>query len=554
MGLERVAALLQGKHDNYDIDLFRALIAASEEATGVKAEGDRRASHRVIADHLRASAFLIADGVLPSNEGRGYVLRRIMRRAMRHAQLLGARDPLMWRLLPALIGQMGRAYPELIRAESLISETLKLEETRFRKTLERGLGLLSDATTDLVEGDQLNGDTAFKLYDTFGFPLDLTQDALRARGIGVDTDAFSAAMQRQKAEARASWSGSGDKATETIWYELKDKLGATEFLGYDTEIAEGVVQAIVRDGKALESASKGETVQLVLNQTPFYGESGGQMGDTGVISTDHAKLTVTDVQKRGEGLFVHSCIVDDGTVTLGDAAALTVDHARRSRLRANHSATHLLHEALREVLGTHVAQKGSLVAPERLRFDVSHPKPMSAEELKIVEDMANEIIVQNSPVTTRLMSVDDAIAEGAMALFGEKYGDEVRVVSMGQGIHGTKANRPYSVELCGGTHVGATGEIGLVRIVGESAVGAGVRRLEALTGVSALAYLNEQDERVKTLATTLKVQPAEVLTRVEALVDERRKLERELNEAKKKLALGGGDAGGAADQVQESAA
>jgi len=551
MGLERVAALLQGKHDNYDIDLFRALIAASEEATGVKAEGDRRASHRVIADHLRASAFLIADGVLPSNEGRGYVLRRIMRRAMRHAQLLGARDPLMWRLLPALIGQMGRAYPELVRAESLISETLKLEETRFRKTLERGLGLLSYATTDLAEGDQLNGETAFKLYDTFGFPLDLTQDALRARGIGVDTEAFTAAMQRQKAEARASWSGSGDKATETIWYELKEKLGATEFLGYDTETAEGVVQAIVRDGKAIEAASKGEAVQLVLNQTPFYGESGGQMGDTGVISTDHAKLTVTDVQKRGEGLFVHACVVDDGTVKVGDAAALNVDHARRSRLRANHSATHLLHEALREVLGTHVAQKGSLVAPERLRFDVSHPKPMTAEELKVVEDMANEIIVQNSPVTTRLMSVDDAIAEGAMALFGEKYGDEVRVVSMGQGIHGAKANRPYSVELCGGTHVGATGEIGLVRIVGESAVGAGVRRLEALTGVSALAYLNEQDERVKTLATTLKVQPAEVLTRVEALMDERRKLERELNEAKKKLALGGGDAGGAADQVKD---
>ena len=551
MGLERVAALLQGKHDNYDIDLFRALIAASEEATGVKAEGDRRASHRVIADHLRASAFLIADGVLPSNEGRGYVLRRIMRRAMRHAQLLGARDPLMWRLLPALIGQMGRAYPELVRAESLISETLKLEETRFRKTLERGLGLLSDATLDLAEGDQLNGETAFKLYDTYGFPLDLTQDALRSRGIGVDTEAFTAAMERQKAEARASWSGSGDKATETIWYELKEKLGATEFLGYDTETAEGVVQAIVRDGKAIDTASKGDTVQLVLNQTPFYGESGGQMGDTGVISTDHAKLTVTDVQKRGEGLFVHSCVVEDGTVKVGDAAALNVDHARRSRLRANHSATHLLHEALREVLGTHVAQKGSLVAPERLRFDVSHPKPMTAEELKIVEDMANEIIVQNAQVTTRLMSVDDAIAEGAMALFGEKYGDEVRVVSMGQGIHGAKANRPYSVELCGGTHVGATGEIGLVRIVGESAVGSGVRRLEALTGVSALAYLNEQDERVKTLATTLKVQPADVLTRVEALMDERRKLERELNEAKKKLALGGGDAGGSADQVQD---
>ncbi|KQY14505.1 alanine--tRNA ligase [Rhizobium sp. Root482] len=553
MGLERVAALLQGKHDNYDIDLFRALISASEEATGVKAEGDRRASHRVIADHLRASAFLIADGVLPSNEGRGYVLRRIMRRAMRHAQLLGARDPLMWRLLPALIGQMGRAYPELVRAETLISETLKLEETRFRKTLERGLGLLSDATSDLAEGDRLNGETAFKLYDTYGFPLDLTQDALRARGIGVDTDAFTAAMQRQKAEARASWSGSGDKATETIWYELKEKLGATEFLGYDTETAEGVVQAIVSDGKAIDTASKGETVQLVLNQTPFYGESGGQMGDTGTISTDHAKLTVTDVQMRGEGLFVHFCVVEEGTVKVGDAAALAVDHARRLRLRANHSATHLLHEALREVLGTHVAQKGSLVAPERLRFDVSHPKPMTADELKIVEEMANEIIVQNAAVTTRLMSVDDAIAEGAMALFGEKYGDEVRVVSMGQGLRGAKANRPYSVELCGGTHVGATGEIGLVRIVGESAVGAGVRRLEALTGPAALAYLNEQDERVKTLASALKVQPAEVQARVEALMDERRKLERELNEAKKKLALGGGEAGGSADQVQEIA-
>ncbi|MFT2212825.1 alanine--tRNA ligase [Rhizobium giardinii] len=551
MGLERVAALMQGKHDNYDIDLFRTLIEASEEATGVKAEGDRRASHRVIADHLRSSAFLIADGVLPSNEGRGYVLRRIMRRAMRHAQLLGAKEPLMWKLLPALVGQMGRAYPELMRAEALISETLKLEETRFRTTLERGLGLLADATADLAEGDRLNGETAFKLYDTYGFPLDLTQDALRARGIGVDTDGFSAAMERQKAEARASWSGSGDKATETIWYELKEKLGATDFLGYDTETAEGVVQAIVRDGKAIDVASKGETVQLVLNQTPFYGESGGQVGDTGVISTDGARLTVTDTQKRGEGLFVHACVVDEGTVKVGDATALTVDHARRSRLRANHSATHLLHEALREVLGTHVAQKGSLVAPERLRFDVSHPKPMTADELKLVEDMANEIIVQNSAVTTRLMSVDDAIAEGAMALFGEKYGDEVRVVSMGQGIHGAKANRPYSVELCGGTHVGATGEIGLVRIVGESAVGAGVRRLEALTGASALTYLNEQDERVKSLATTLKVQPAEVLSRVETLMDERRKLERELNEAKKKLALGGGDANGSADQVQE---
>ena len=553
MGLERLAAVLQGQHDNYDIDLFRALIAASEEATGVKAEGDQRASHRVIADHLRSSAFLIADGVLPSNEGRGYVLRRIMRRAMRHAQLLGARDPLMWKLLPALVGQMGRAYPELMRAEALISETLKLEETRFRKTLERGLNLLSEASADLSEGDQFNGETAFKLYDTYGFPLDLTQDALRAKGISVDTDAFTTAMQRQKAEARASWAGSGEAATETIWFELREKHGSTEFLGYDTEVAEGVVQAIVRDGSVVQSAAQGETVQVVLNQTPFYGESGGQMGDTGTITTDGGKLTVTDTQKRGEGLFVHFAVVAEGTIKTGDAAQLEVDHARRSRLRANHSATHLLHEALREVLGTHVAQKGSLVAPERLRFDVSHPKPMSAEELKIVEEMANEIIVQNTPVTTRLMSVDDAIAEGAMALFGEKYGDEVRVVSMGQGIHGSKANRPYSVELCGGTHVSATGDIGLVRVVSESAVGAGVRRVEALTGEAARAYLNEQDERVKTLANTLKVQPGDVLGRVEALLDERRKLERELTEAKKKLALGGGGQAGSSDAARDIA-
>ncbi|PWE56577.1 alanine--tRNA ligase [Metarhizobium album] len=550
MGLERVAAVLQGQHDNYDIDLFRALIAASEEATGVKAEGERRASHRVIADHLRSSAFLIADGVLPSNEGRGYVLRRIMRRAMRHAQLLGARDSLMWKLLPALVQQMGRAYPELVRAEALISETLKLEETRFRKTLERGLGLLSDATTTLGQGDMLDGETAFKLYDTFGFPLDLTQDALRARGIGVDLSGFTDAMERQKAEARSHWAGSGDKATETIWFELKEKLGATEFLGYDTETAEGVVQAIVRDGKSVASAAAGETVQVVVNQTPFYGESGGQMGDAGVIASDTAKVAVADTQKKGEGLFVHVATVSDGTIAVGDAVALTVDHARRSRLRSNHSATHLLHEALREVLGTHVAQKGSLVAPERLRFDVSHPKPMSAEELKVVEDMANEIVLQNAPVTTRLMSVDDAIAEGAMALFGEKYGDEVRVVSMGRATHGPKSGKAYSVELCGGTHVGSTGEIGLVRVLSESAVGAGVRRIEAVTGDAARAYLSEQDERVKALAASLKVQPAEVLSRVEAMIDERRRLERELADAKRKLAMGGGQAG-SADAVRE---
>ncbi|OEC97641.1 MULTISPECIES: alanine--tRNA ligase [unclassified Rhizobium] len=550
MGLERVAAVLQGKHDNYDIDLFRALIEASEEATGVKAEGEHRASHRVIADHLRSSAFLIADGVLPSNEGRGYVLRRIMRRAMRHAQLLGAKEPLIWKLLPALIQQMGRAYPELVRAEALTSETLKLEETRFRKTLERGLSLLNDATSELHKGDSLDGETAFKLYDTYGFPLDLTQDALRARGIGVDISSFTDAMERQKAEARSHWAGSGDKAAETIWFELKEKLGATEFLGYDTETAEGVIQAIVKDGVAVDSASAGDKVQIVVNQTPFYGESGGQMGDTGVISSDHGKLVVGDTQKKGEGLFVHSSEVSEGKIKVGDAVVLTVDHNRRSRLRANHSATHLLHEALREVLGTHVAQKGSLVAPERLRFDVSHPKPMSVEELKVVEDMANEIILQNSPVTTRLMSVDDAIAEGAMALFGEKYGDEVRVVSMGQGVRGAKSGKPYSVELCGGTHVSATGQIGLVRILGESAVGAGVRRIEAVTGESARDYLAEQDDRVKSLASTLKVQPADVVSRVEALMDERRKLERELADAKRKLAMGGGQ-GGSADAVRD---
>ncbi|MEB2843550.1 alanine--tRNA ligase [Rhizobiales bacterium RZME27] len=553
MGLERVAALLQGKHDNYDIDLFRALIAASEEATGVKAEGDRRASHRVIADHLRSASFLIADGVLPSNEGRGYVLRRIMRRAMRHAELLGAREPLMYKLLPTLVAQMGRAYPELVRAEPLISETLKLEENRFRKTLERGLNLLSDATNTLHKGDMLDGETAFKLYDTYGFPLDLTQDALRAREIGVDIAGFTDAMERQKAEARSHWQGSGDKATETIWFELKEKLGATEFLGYDTETAEGVVLAIVADGKSVDTAKAGDTVQVIVNQTPFYGESGGQMGDTGVIRGEGFAVEVSDTQKKGAGLFVHIAVVTEGEIKVGEAVALTVDHARRSRLRANHSATHLLHEALREVLGTHVAQKGSLVAPERLRFDVSHPKPISAEELQRVEDMANAIILQTAPVTTRLMSVDDAIAEGAMALFGEKYGDEVRVVSMGRGIEGSKVGKAYSVELCGGTHVGNTGEIGLVRVLSDSPVGAGVRRIEAVTAEGARAYLAEQDDRMKALSGVLKVQPAEVLSRVETLVDERRKLEKELADAKRRLAMGGGGQGDGASDIRDVA-
>ncbi|RWB33081.1 alanine--tRNA ligase [Mesorhizobium sp.] len=538
MGLERIAAVLQGEHDNYDIDLFKALIRASEEATGVKAEGKNRASHRVIADHLRASSFLIADGVLPSNEGRGYVLRRIMRRAMRHTQLLGARDPLMWRLVPALVREMGQAYPELVRGQPLISETLKLEETRFRKTLARGLGLLADATETLGSGDRLDGETAFKLYDTYGFPLDLTQDALRPRGVSVDLDGFNAAMERQKAEARKSWAGSGDAATETVWFAVREKAGATEFLGYDTEQAEGIVQALVRDGVAVESAVTGDSVGVVVNQTPFYGESGGQMGDTGTISGEGFAIEVTDTQKKGDGLFVHFGKVAKGTVRTGEAVELKADHVRRTRLRSNHSATHLVHEALREVLGTHVAQKGSLVAPERLRFDFSHPKPISSEELERVEAMANEIVVQNSPVTTRLMSVDDAIAEGAMALFGEKYGDEVRVVSMGTAVTGDKAGKPYSVELCGGTHVGATGDIGLVRLVSEGAVAAGVRRIEALTGEAARKHLDEQDKRLKAVAAALKISPADVPARVEALLDERKKLEKELTEARKKLALG----------------
>ncbi|MGN6307800.1 MAG: alanine--tRNA ligase, partial [Mesorhizobium sp.] len=477
--------------------------------------------------------------VLPSNEGRGYVLRRIMRRAMRHGQLLGAAEPLMFKLVPALVREMGQAYPELVRGEALITETLKLEETRFRKTLARGLTLLEDATSGLAAGDMLDGETAFKLYDTYGFPLDLTQDALRQRSISVNLDGFNDAMQRQRAEARANWAGSGEAATETIWFALREKLGATEFLGYDTEKAEGVVQALVQGGKEAESAAAGETVAVVVNQTPFYGESGGQMGDTGTIVGEGFSIDVTDTQKKADGLFIHLGKVVKGTVKTGAAVELAVDHGRRSKLRANHSATHLIHEALREVLGTHVAQKGSLVAPDRLRFDISHNKAISHDEVEQVEAMANEIVVQNGPVTTRLMSVDDARAEGAMALFGEKYGDEVRVVSMGTALHGDKANRPYSIELCGGTHVGATGDIGLVRILSDSPVAAGVRRIEALTGEAARRHLDDQDRLLKQVAATLKIAPADVPARVEALVEERRKLEKELSEARRKLALGG---------------
>jgi len=539
MGLERIAAALQGVHDNYETDLFKALIQASVDATGVPAKGEAHASHKVIADHLRSTSFLIADGVLPSNEGRGYVLRRIMRRAMRHAHILGAREPLMHRLVPALVRQMGDTYGELVRAQALITETLKLEETRFRKTLENGLKLLSDASAGLKKGAVLPGDVAFKLYDTYGFPLDLTEDALRPRGISVDTRAFSTAMARQREEARRAWKGSGEAATETIWFEVRERTGATDFLGYDTETAEGEVEALVVGGKEARSLKAGDEGALVLNQTPFYGESGGQIGDQGVIKGPKgARFRVTDTQKKLGDLFVHLGKVEAGAFKPGDAVELEVDHARRSATRANHSATHLLHEALRQVLGTHVAQKGSLVSPERLRFDFVHTKPVSVDELRSVEAIANAIVLENSAVETHLMSLEDAKASGAMALFGEKYGDEVRVVSMGNTRPGS--NKAWSVELCGGTHVRRTGDIGLVRIVAESASSAGVRRIEALTGDGARAHLARAEETLKEVAAVLKTRPDDVIERLKALVDERRLLERQLAEAKKQIALGGG--------------
>jgi alanyl-tRNA synthetase len=547
MGLERISAVLQGTHDNYEIDLFRALIAASVEATGVPAEGKNLPSHKVIADHLRASSFLIADGVLPSNEGRGYVLRRIMRRAMRHAHLLGAREPLMYRLVPALVREMGQTYQELHRAEPLISETLKLEETRFRKTLERGLGLLDEATGKLGMGQTLAGDVAFRLYDTYGFPLDLTQDALKARGIGVDIKGFDAAMERQRAEARKAWAGSGEAATEGVWFELRERLGATEFLGYDTENAEGEIRALIKDGKSVNELRAGESGAIVLNQTPFYGESGGQIGDRGVIRTANGRFSVTDTQKRAGDLFVHLGTVASGPIKVGEGAELEIDHARRTAIRSNHSATHLVHEALRQVLGTHVAQKGSYVGPDRLRFDFSHTKPMSSEEIERVEATANAQVLQNAPVETRLMSLEDARETGAMALFGEKYGDEVRVVSMGRATPvAGKANRAWSIELCGGTHVRQTGDIGLVRIVSESASASGVRRIEALTGEGARSYLAGQDQRLRETAALLRAKVEDVPERVRILLEEKRQLERQLADAKRAAALGGGTTGAGA--------
>jgi len=541
MGLERIAAVLQGKHDNYEIDLFVALIRAIADLTGADPHGEQKGSLRVIADHLRASSFLISDGVLPSNEGRGYVLRRIMRRAMRHGQLLGAKEPLMYRLVWALVREMGQAYPELVRAENLIEETLKLEETRFRKTLDRGLTILDEKSASLKKGDMFDGETAFTLYDTYGFPLDLTQDALRNRGIGVDIASFTDAMEQQRKKARAAWAGSGDTATENIWFPLREKLGATEFLGYDTEIAEGVVTALVKDGKEIDSAKAGDSIAIVMNQTPFYAESGGQVGDTGILSGDGVRVRVTDTQKKAGDLYVHLGTVEQGTVKLDTPLQLEVDHARRTSIRANHSATHLLHEALRQVLGDHIAQRGSLVAPERLRFDFAHNKPITADELRRIEDIANDVVLENGEVVTRSMAVDDARDSGARALFGEKYGDEVRVVSMGA-EQGNALG--WSVELCGGTHVRRTGDIGLISISGESAVASGVRRIEALTGNNARHAVNATIHTAKAAAAELKTTLDDLPARVAALIEERKKLERDLSDARKKLAMGGGAAAG----------
>ena len=548
MGLERIAAVVQSVHDNYDIDLFRALIQVIADLTKVSSTGQHKASHRVIADHLRASAFLIADGVLPSNEGRGYVLRRIMRRAMRHAELLGAKEPLMWKLVPTLTREMSQAYPELLRAEALIGETLKLEETRFRRTLERGLAILDEKSVGLKKGDMFEGGTAFTLYDTYGFPLDLTQDALRPRGISVDIASFNDAMERQREKARASWAGSGEAATETLWFSLREKVGSTEFLGYETESAEGVVAALVKGGREVSELKKGESGAVVMNQTPFYGESGGQVGDTGEMRRDGVHATVIDTQKKAGDLFVHAVKVEQGTIKIGDPLLLEVDHTRRAAIRQNHSATHLLHEGLRQVLGDHVAQKGSLVAPDRLRFDFSHPKPITPAELERVEDIANDIVLQNAPVTTRLMALEDARASGARALFGEKYGDEVRVVAMGEGSGNTLG---WSVELCGGTHVKRTGDIGLISGLTDSGVAAGVRRIEAFTGKAARKAAEKQVQIAKAAAAELKVPLEEIPARLSALLEERKKLERELTDARKKLAMGGGVAKGSEDGVRQ---
>ena len=545
MGLERLTALLQGTHDNYEIDLLRSIMDASAEFTNIPVEGPHKSGHKVIADHLRATSFLIADGVLPSNEGRGYVLRRIMRRAMRHAHMMGAKDPLMWRLVPTLTGKMGQAFPELVRAEALITETLRGEESRFKQTLDRGLHLLMGEVDKLGAGETLPGEVAFRLYDTYGFPLDLTQDVLRGQDRGVDTDGFDAAMERQRAEARASWAGSGGASTDMIWFELRESCGATEFLGYDKDQAEGEVLALVVDGEKAVEASPGTEVSILVNQTPFYGESGGQQGDAGTMrGADGLAVEIADTEKRVGDLHVHRGTVTAGTLAVGDAVEMAVGDARRGQLRANHSATHLLHAALRSRLGAHVTQKGSLVAPDRLRFDISHTKAVSADELALVERDVNRQIRVNTNVRTGQMTPDEAVEQGALALFGEKYGDEVRVVSMGDG-DGDGDDESYSTELCGGTHVRQTGDIGAFTIVNESAVAAGVRRIEALTGAAALAHFHAQDSQLRAAADLLRTTPAELPERINALLEDRKKLERDLSQARQAMALGtlGGGSG-----------
>jgi alanyl-tRNA synthetase len=550
MGLERLAAVLQGKHDNYDIDLMRALIEASAEASNTDPDGPHKVSHRVIADHLRSSSFLIADGVLPSNEGRGYVLRRIMRRAMRHAHQIGCTEPLMWRLVPALVQQMGQAYDELVRAQPLITETLRLEETRFKQTLGAGLKELEAAISSgsgLTKDGKLSGAVAFQLSDSRGFPLDLTQSILRDRDIEVDVDGFNAELEKQRERSRAAWAGSGEAATEAVWFDLKQRLGATDFLGYATEQAEGQVIALLKNGAEIQAAKQGDEIAIVTNQTPFYGEAGGQLGDTGeFVSASGATIAITDTQRKVGDLFVHYGKVTKGEVKVGDAVEMKVDSKRRSALRAHHSATHLLHEALRRRLGAHVTQKGSLVAPDRLRFDFSHTKAMTPEDIAAVEREVNERIRANAEVETRLMTPQAAIEAGAMALFGEKYGDEVRVVSMGKAAN---ENKVFSTELCGGTHVRRTGDIGLFKIVSEGAVGAGVRRIEAVTGAAAEAYVAEQEKLLNDAAAALRTLPSDLPQRIVSLLDERKRLERELIEARKAAAAGGAGSGPVSKQV-----
>ena len=541
MGLERIAAVMQGVTDNYDTDTFKALIAESGELTRNDPAGDMKASHRVIADHLRASGFLVADGVLPANEGRGYVLRRIMRRAMRHAHLLGAKEPLMHRMVGSLVAEMGSAFPELVRARQAIEATLLQEETRFRQTLQNGLRLLDEATATMAKGDTLPGQTAFKLYDTFGFPYDLTEDALRAQGLGVDRAGFDSAMAEQKAAARAAWKGSGQQASGEIWFDIADELGSTEFTGYVADEGEGQVVALVKDGVRVNQVGAGDTVIVLTNQTPFYGESGGQMGDAGTLSGDAGfRAIVEDTTKPLGRLHAHQARVETGSIAIGQSVHLAIDAARRNAIRANHSATHLAHAALRNQLGGHVTQKGSLVAADRFRFDFSHGAALSSDDIAAVEAAVNAQIRGNAEVSTRLMTPDDAIAAGAIALFGEKYGDEVRVLAMG--------DTGYSVELCGGTHVRATGDIALFKIVSESAVASGVRRIEALTGEAARLWLIDRDNKIKDLAAILKTSPEDVPARVAALIDERKRLERELADAKKALAIGGGGGAVAADE------